>query len=57
MCQFYQDKIRFLGYIVSAQGIQIEDKRIEEVKNWPDPKSVRDIQVFYGFANFYCRFI
>ena len=32
-CRFHQDKVRFLGYILSAQGVQIEDKRIEAVKN------------------------
>ena len=35
----------------------MEAKRIKVVKNWPEPKSVRDIQVFLGFANFYQRFI
>ena len=35
----------------------MEDERIEVVKNWPEPTSVRDIQVFIGFANFYRRFI
>ena len=35
----------------------MEDERIKAVKNWPEPKSVRDIQVFIGFANFYQRFI
>ena len=35
----------------------MEDKRIETVKNWPKPKSMRDIQVFLGFANFYQCFI
>ena len=35
----------------------MEAKRIEVVKEWPEPKSVRDIQVFLGFANFYRRFI
>ena len=35
----------------------MEDKQIEAVKNWPEPTSVRDIQVFIGFANFYRRFI
>ena len=35
----------------------MEDERIEMVKNWPEPKSGRDIQVFLGFANFYQRFI
>ena len=37
--------------------ISMEAKRIKVVKNWPKPKSVRDIQVFLGFANFYRQFI
>ena len=55
-CRFHQDEVRFLGYIVSAQGVQMEDERIQAVRNWPEPGSVRDIQVFVGFANFYWRF-
>ena len=35
----------------------MEDEKIEVVKNWLEPKSMRNIQVFLGFANFYQRFI
>ncbi len=49
--------MRFLGYIVSHQGIRMEEERIKAVCNWPEPQSVRDIQVFLGFANFFRRFI
>ncbi len=35
----------------------MEEKRIEVVRDWPVPQSVRDIQVFLGFANIYRRFI
>ena len=56
-CRFHKDEVRFLGYVVSSHDIQIEDEKNEAVKNWPEPKSVRDIQVFIGFANFYRRFI
>ena len=35
----------------------MEVKRIKTVRDWPEPQSVRDIQVFLGFANFYKRFI
>ena len=42
-CRFHQDEVRFLGYVVSAQGVQIEEERIKAVKSWPEPKSVRDI--------------
>ena len=35
----------------------MEAEQIEIIKEWPEPKSIRDNQVFLGFANFYCRFI
>ena len=35
----------------------MEEERIEAVKAWLEPKSIRDIQVFLGFINFYQRFI
>ena len=56
-CRFHKDEVRFLGYIVSSQGIWMEDEKIEAVRNWPEPISVRDIQVFIGFAIFYWWFI
>ena len=40
---FYQEKIQFLGYIMSLQDICIEDEKIKVVKQWSEPKSVRDI--------------
>lgn len=50
-CRFHQNKVHFLGYIVSKSGTRKEEERIESVKNWPEPKSVRDIQVLIEFAN------
>ena len=35
----------------------MEDEKIEVVRNWLEPKSVQDIQVFIGFANLYQQFI
>ena len=52
-CRFHKDEVRFLSYVVSAQRVRMEDEQIEVVKNWPEPKLMRDIQVFLGFANFY----
>ena len=42
-CQFYKTKIYFVRYVVLAQRVQMEDKKIEEVKNWPKPKSMYNI--------------
>ena len=56
-CCFHQEEVCFLGYVVSSQRIRMEEERIDAVKAWLEPKSIRDIQVFIGFANFYRRFI
>ena len=42
---------------MSAHKVRVEDEKIKAVKNWPEPKSVHNIQVFLNFANFYQRFI
>ena len=52
-CQFHQKEVRFLGYMVSSKGIRMKDKKIEAIKQWPEPQSIRNIQVFFGFVNFY----
>ena len=56
-CQFHKNEMRFLGYVISSQGIRIEDERIEAIRNWLKLKLVRDIQVFIDFDNFYRQFI
>ena len=43
--------------MISSKRISIEAKKIEVVKDWPKLKSVHNIQVFLGFANFYWQFI
>ena len=57
MCHFYKNEVCFLYYVVLAQEVQTKDKKIEKVKNWLKLKSRKNIQVFFGFANFYKRFI
>ena len=56
-CCFHKDKVCFLGYVVLAQGVWMKKEKIDVVKNWIEPKSVHNIQVFLSFANFYHCFI
>ena len=35
----------------------MSDDKIKIIQDWPEPKKVKDIQSFLGFANFYCQFI
>jgi transposase InsO family protein len=56
-CAFDVQEVEFLGYVIDPQGIRMEPSRIEAIRTWPEPRSVKDIQVFTGFAGFYRRFI
>ena len=49
--------VHSLGFVISVQGINMEEKGIQTVKTWPELKSIRDIHVFLRFANFYWYFI
>ena len=35
----------------------MSDDKVKIIQDWPEPKKVKDIQSFLGFANFYCQFI
>ena len=56
-CNFLATEVEFLGFIVSREGVTMDPRRIESITKWPEPKSIKDIQVFLGFTNFYRRFI
>lgn len=56
-CSFETTQVTYLGLIVSTQGILMDPKKVACVQEWPTPRSVRDVQAFLGFSNFYRRFI
>src|SRR5260221_7196228 len=56
-CEFDQEALEYLGFIISKEGIVMHPKKLETIKSWPVPKSVKEVQSFLGFANFYRCFI
>src|SRR5258705_12622651 len=56
-CEFNMEKTTFLGFIISADGIEMDLAKIEAILDWETPNSVKDVQCFLGFAHFYRRFI
>jgi transposase InsO family protein len=56
-CEFGVRKTKYLGFIVSTDGIQVDPDKVQVVKNWGVPTSVKGVQSFLGFCNFYRRFI
>ncbi|KAK3548264.1 hypothetical protein QTP70_007188 [Hemibagrus guttatus] len=56
-CSFHQPSVQFLGYNISSSGIQMDEGKITAIRDWPAPATVKELQRFLGFANFYRRFI
>jgi len=56
-CSFHTNSIDYLGYILSPTGLSMDSVKIQAIQDWPEPRKVKDIQSFLGFANFYHRFI
>ncbi len=56
-CKFHSKLVEYLGYIFSPSGLTMSDDKVKIIQDWLEPKKVKDIQFFLGFAKFYCWFI
>jgi len=56
-CKFYSDSVKYLGYVLSPSGLAMSNAKVKTIQEWPEPKKVKNIQSFLGFANFYRCFI
>ncbi|MBA3284180.1 MAG: DDE-type integrase/transposase/recombinase, partial [Nitrosopumilus sp.] len=56
-CQFAQERIQYLGHIVSHNQIAVHPKNIDKIKHLKRPTSVKETQMFLGSVNYYRRFI
>ena len=51
-----QKQTYYLGYKVTARGIAMREDYVEKVVKWPQPKTVKQLQTFLGFINYYRTF-
>jgi hypothetical protein len=56
-CTFCTDRVTFLGYVVTPQGIEVDEARIEAIKSWPIPTTPTQLQSFLGLVEFYQCFM
>jgi len=56
-CRFHQKEVEYLGVIIGNGTVKMDPVKVQGIANWPTPKSVKDVQSFLGFCNFYRIFI
>lgn len=55
-CHFAQDKIKFLGHIVTSEGILPDPDKVKAIHNLPLPENIASLQSFLGMVGFYRKF-
>ena len=56
-CQFWLDKVAFLGHVILAKGVSVDPQKIEAMVNWKQPKNVSEVRSFLGLAGYYRNFV
>ena len=56
-CAFCQDRVEFLGHIVSAQGVEADGRKLSIIEEWPTPTDAHEVRSFLGLANYFWRFV
>ena len=56
-CSFYHKQIHYLGHIISKDGIAVDPKKIEAIREWSAPKNVIEVISFMGLVGYYRIFI
>ena len=56
-CDFCLSLVTFLCHIISSEGIELDPRKMEMVKNWPRPLTLTNIWSFLGLVGYYRRFV
>ncbi|KAK8785533.1 hypothetical protein V5799_008101 [Amblyomma americanum] len=56
-CQFLKNEVKYLGHVVSADGVRPDPEKLRCVSDFPSPTSVRQVRQFLGLIGYYRRHI
>ncbi|KAL7872249.1 hypothetical protein SRHO_G00072320 [Serrasalmus rhombeus] len=56
-CHFFRKTVRYLGHVVSENGVETDPEKIAALTTWPRPNNLRELKSFLGFTGYYRRFV
>ncbi|KAG8365734.1 hypothetical protein BUALT_Bualt17G0002700 [Buddleja alternifolia] len=56
-CIFGVPQIHYLGYVISGDGVRVDNDKIQAILDWPVPTSVTALRGFLGLTGYYRRFV
>jgi len=56
-CHFFRQELKFLGHIISKEGIKPDPEKVQAVLDWTEPKNQTEVRGFLGLTNYFKRFI
>lgn len=56
-CHILQKEVKYLGHVVSENGVSTDPEKVSAVRDWPVPRTKKDVRSFLGFTGYYRRFI
>jgi hypothetical protein len=57
-CEFDVQRTKYLGFILEAgRGTSMDPEKVQAIRDWQAPTTVKGVRGFLGFANFYRKFI
>jgi hypothetical protein len=56
-CSFNKTEVKFLGHYIGRDGIKVDPRKVSTVRDWPTPKTAKEIGSFLGLCNYFRKFI